>query len=160
MYVPSIKPVPVVFHDCFVYCSSPGASNERVYVSKIIKKSLKRLLVFVVNVLSMFKVALPILFVNAVSIPLIDVIDVKTKPTYHYTNPVSKHAVMCKSVFITSNVNISPAPAVLTYLYLPLRHLCLQTYHIMLVKFLYSYLFLQMSPPRLLLILSLKRFLP
>lgn len=114
MYVPCIKPVPVIFHDCFVYFSSPGAINERVYVSEI-KKSLKRLLVFVVNVLSMFKVVLPSLFVNKVSISPIDVIEVTTKPTYHYTNPVSKHAFMCKSVFSTSNVNISPVLMVLTY---------------------------------------------
>ena len=59
-----------------------------------------------------FKVVFSSLSVNAVSVPPINVVRVTTTPTYQYTDPVSKHAIVRKPVFSNSHVNTSPAPAV------------------------------------------------
>ena len=61
-----------------------------------------------------FKVVLSSLSVNTVSVPPVNVVKVTTTPTYQYTNPASKHAIVRKPVFSTSHVNTPPAPAVVT----------------------------------------------
>ena len=101
--------------------------------------------------LKVVKVVLPSLPVKTFSVLPFNVANITTTPTYQYTNPASKHAVMCKSVFSTSDVNASPASAVITFnSYLPYMfviYLCLQTYNVTFVKRLHPYRFLKMSPP-------------
>ena len=101
--------------------------------------------------LKVVKVVLPSLPVKTFSVLPFNVANITTTPTYQCTNPASKHAVMCKSVFSTSDVNTSPASAVITLnSYLPL-HVCdvpvPKTYNVTFVKCLHPYLVLKMSPP-------------
>ena len=109
-----------------------------------------------------FKVVLSSLSVSTVSAPPVNVVKVTTTPTYQYTNPACKHAIVCKPVFSTSRVITTPAPAVATlippYLYMFVMYLCLQTYYVMFVKFPHPYLFLQTLPPHPDCMLSLKDF--
>ena len=115
-YISSIKPVSVVVRKCSIYNSSPGARNECVHVSvknAICKATVTHFNECAVNIpRKVFKVLLPSLSVNTVSVPPVNVVKVTTAPTYRYTNPASTHAIVCKSVFSTSHVNTSPTPAV------------------------------------------------
>ena len=61
-----------------------------------------------------FKVVLSSLSVNTVSVLPANVVKVTTTPTYQYTNPASKHAIVGKPVFSTSHVNTRPAPMVVS----------------------------------------------
>ena len=58
-----------------------------------------------------FKVVLPSLSFNTVSVPTVNVVDMTTTPTHQYANLISNHAVVHRSVFSFAHVNISPAPA-------------------------------------------------
>ena len=105
-----------------------GARNECVHVSvknTICKATATHFNECAVNIpRKVFKVVLPSLSVNTVSVPPVNVVKVTTTPTYRYTNPASTHAIVCKSVFSTSHVNTSPVPAVVILnSYLPL-YLC------------------------------------
>ena len=51
----------------------------------------------------------------------VDVVHVTSTPTYQYTNSASKHAILCKSVNITSNGSISPAQQLLHLILQPLN---------------------------------------
>lgn len=57
-----------------------------------------------------FKVVLPSLSFNTVSVPTVNVVDMTTTPTHQYANLISNH-VLTMSVFSFAHVNISPAPA-------------------------------------------------
>ena len=46
-----------------------------------------------------FKVVLSSPSVSAVSVPHVNVVKVTTTPPYQYTNPASKHAILCKLFF-------------------------------------------------------------
>ena len=111
-----IKPVPAVVRKCSVYSSSLDVRNECVHVSvnhTICKASVTHFSECAVNVRrKVFKVVLLSLSVNTVSVPPVNVVKVTTTPTYQYTNPASKQAIVCKPVFSASHVNTSPAPAV------------------------------------------------
>ena len=71
-----------------------------------------------------FKVVLSSLSVSTVSVPPVNVVKVTTTPTYQYTNPASKHAIVCKPVFRTSHVITTPAPAVATLNSVLPLHVC------------------------------------
>ena len=114
-YISSIKPVPVKVRKFSIYNSSLGAKNECVHVSvnnTSCKASVTHFSKCVTNVhYKVFKVVLPSLSVNTVSVPPVNVVKVITTSIYQYTNPTSKHAVVPKSVFSISHVNTYPAPA-------------------------------------------------
>ena len=61
-----------------------------------------------------FKIVLSSLSVSTVSVPPVNVVKVTITTTYQYTNPSSKHAIVCKPAFSTSHVITSPAPVVAT----------------------------------------------
>ena len=117
-YISSIKPVPLAVRKCSVYNSSLGARNECVHVSvnhTICKASVTHFSECAVNVRrKVFKVVLSSLFASKVSVPPVNVEKVTIKPTYQYTNPASKHAIVRQPVFSTSHVITSPAPSVTT----------------------------------------------
>ena len=54
------------------------------------------------------------LSVNTVSAPPVNAVKVTHTPTYQYTNPVFKHAIVKKPGFSNSHVITSPALAVVT----------------------------------------------
>ena len=117
-YISSIKPVPLAVRKCSVYNSSLGARNECVHVSvnhTIYKASVTDFTECAVNVRrKVFKVVLSSLFASKVSVSPVNVEKVTIKPTYQYTNPASKHAIVRQPVFSTSHVITSPAPSVAT----------------------------------------------
>ena len=127
-YISSIKPVPLVVRKCSVYNSSLGVRNESVHVSvnhTICKASVTHFSECAVNVRrKVFKVVLSCLSVSTVSVPPVNVVKVTTTPTYQYTNPASKHAIVCKPVFRTSHVITTPAPAVATLNSVLPLHVC------------------------------------
>ena len=101
----SIKSVPVAVHNIYVHNFCPGVSNECVHPSvrnTICKTSVSLFSKCAVNVRrKLFKIASPSLPVNTVSVPHVYVVNIKTTPTYQYTNPISEPVVVHKSVLIT-----------------------------------------------------------
>ena len=117
-YTSSIKPISLVVRKCSVYDSSLGARKECVPVSvnhAICKASATHFSESAVNVRrKVFRVVLSCLPISAVPVPPVNVVQVTTTPTYQYTNPASKQAMVSKPVFRTSHVITTPAPAVVT----------------------------------------------
>ena len=117
-YISSIKPISLVVSKCSVNDSFLGARKECVSVSvnhTICKASATHFSESAVNVRrKVFKVVLSCLPISTVPVPCVNVVKVTTMPTYQYTNPASKQAVVCKPVFRTSHVITTPAPAVAT----------------------------------------------
>ena len=117
-YISSIKPISLIVRKCSVYDSSLGARKECVPISvnhTICKASATHFSESAVNVRrKVFKVVLSCLQISTVPVPPVNVVKVTTTPSYQYTNPASKQAIVCKPVFRTSHVITTPAPAVAT----------------------------------------------
>ena len=124
-YISSVKPVRVVVHKCSVYNTSLGAGNECVHVSvnhTICKTSVTHFCECAVKVrCKLIKVVLLSFSVSTVSVPPFNVVKVTTTPTYQYINPASKHAILRKLVFSSSQVNTSTPAVVTLNSFLPLH---------------------------------------
>ena len=106
----------IIVHNCSVYNDFLSARHDYVHVSvnhTICKASVTYFSECAVNVLrKAFKLVLRSLSVRTVFVPPVNVVKVTTTPTYQYTNPASKHAIVLQAVFNTSNT--SPTPVVVT----------------------------------------------